>query len=148
MMSAQNQIFTIGYEGRDIHQFVDLLTRNKVEVLYDVRYRPTSRKPGFAKTGLAQACESAGIDYRHDRELGTPPELMKRVKESGGYSEAINEEYREVLKTKTDALRHLGVVSARSTTCLLCYEADPSDCHRTVVAERIAIDLGQSVVHL
>lgn len=140
---------TIGYEGRDATEFVSVLSGNNVKVLYDVRYRAGSRRKGFSKTALNEACQAVGIRYHHDRELGTPPDMMQRVRELGAYSSEINEEFRELLLSQKETpLQTLVDTAKESVTCLLCYEADPTDCHRTVVAEEISKRTDGEIVHL
>ncbi|MBA2771969.1 MAG: DUF488 domain-containing protein, partial [Sphingomonas sp.] len=56
-------IFTIGYEGVTIGEFVVALQRAGVERLIDVRALPLSRRPGFSKTPLRAALNQVGIDY-------------------------------------------------------------------------------------
>ena len=142
-------IMTIGYEGHDHTQFIAVLSEHEVETLCDVRYRAASRKKGFSKNALMEACRQAGIRYHHERELGTPPEMMKRVREQGGYSAEINEEFRQLLLAEKDGpLGDLSKTAADSITCLLCYEADPADCHRTVVAQEVSKQTSGEVIHL
>lgn len=60
-------VFTIGYEGRTINDFLADLRANDIKLLADVREAPTSRKRGFSKSALASALQDAGIDYLHLR---------------------------------------------------------------------------------
>ena len=84
-MSEVLEILTIGYEGRDLPDVIEALAGASVELLIDTRYRASSRKRGFSKTALSEALRHAGIVYEHVRELGTPPEMMKELRESGTY---------------------------------------------------------------
>ena len=65
-------LFTIGYEGASIADFVATLRAVNVDVLIDVRDVPISRKPGFSKRVLAQRLGDVGIEYVHLRDLGDP----------------------------------------------------------------------------
>lgn len=140
-------ILTIGYEGLSIEQVLSKLCEARVETLLDVRFRAQSRKSGFSKTALRNACQSRGISYRHDRELGTPPELMKRVR-AGGYDQDIHSEYRSYLAGRTASLQLASEVVSSKRTCLLCFEADPTNCHRSIVAEELALLTGATIRHL
>ena len=51
---ASYAFFTIGYEGRAIDEYMNLLLENHVKVLCDVRKNPISRKRGFSKTALSE----------------------------------------------------------------------------------------------
>src|SRR6476659_1916370 len=66
------RIFTIGYEGTTVAEFINALRKAVVRRLIDVRALPLSRRPGFSKTALRGAVEEAGIEYVHLKALGTP----------------------------------------------------------------------------
>jgi len=68
------RIFTIGYEGATVAEFVSALQKAQVERVIDVRALPLSRRPGFSKSSLRAALEEAGIEYLHFKALGTPAE--------------------------------------------------------------------------
>jgi uncharacterized protein (DUF488 family) len=66
------KLFTIGYEGATMGEFLAALQAAGVERLIDVRAVPNSRRPGFSKTPLRNALAEVGIEYVHLRALGTP----------------------------------------------------------------------------
>src|SRR4051812_41633186 len=66
------RIFTIGYEGTTVGEFIAALSEVGVERVIDVRALPLSRRPGFSKSPLKAALEEAGIEYVHLKALGTP----------------------------------------------------------------------------
>src|SRR3982750_1999080 len=66
------RIFTIGYEGTTVGEFIAALQRAGVERVIDVRALPLSRRPGFSKSPLRAALQEVGIDYLHLKALGTP----------------------------------------------------------------------------
>src|SRR5687768_13417822 len=65
-------IFTIGYEGATMAEFLATLRQAGVERVIDVRALPLSRRPGFSKSSLAAELNAMGIDYVHLKPLGTP----------------------------------------------------------------------------
>jgi len=138
-------IYTIGYEGIDAARVVELLTQNGVKRLIDARYRPGSRKAGLSKTPLSAALAEVGIDYTHDRGLGTPPEIMKQLREVGVYDW---DAYREFLLSQTDSLEQASDLAKQEAVCLLCYEANALECHRRIVADELAARTGLSVEHI
>ena len=77
------RIFTIGYEGATVGEFLAALQDAGVERVIDVRALPLSRRPGFSKSPLGAALEEAGIDYVHLKALGTPP-MAERRRGQGG----------------------------------------------------------------
>ena len=66
------RIFTIGYEGATVSEFIAALQQAGVTRVIDVRAIANSRRPGFSKTPLRNALAEADIDYVHLRALGTP----------------------------------------------------------------------------
>jgi uncharacterized protein (DUF488 family) len=131
-----------------VAELVERLRENGITLLLDIRYRPQSRKPGFSKTALTASCVQSGIKYSHDPDLGTPPDQMGHVKQARGYDAEAVEKYRAYLHTKTDSLARASNAVQRDRACLLCYEADASNCHRRIVAEELSKRTGLSVLHL
>ena len=129
-------IYTIGYEGLALEQFLELLKSNGIEHLVDIREAPISRKAGFAKAALSEAVERTGIRYSHVRALGCPKPIRDRYKETrdwGRYARDFN----IYLAAQQGALAELRSTAATVRTCLLCHEADFNRCHRTFVANAI-----------
>ncbi len=75
------KIFTVGYEGQDIQDFVDFLAKNKITIIADVRKNPVSRKKGFSKNKLAESLATQKIGYMHLPNLGVPSAWRKKAKE-------------------------------------------------------------------
>ncbi len=66
------KLFTIGYEGRSLTEFVQLLVKNAITRVIDVRELPLSRRRGFSKTSLTEALAAHDIEYVHLRKAGNP----------------------------------------------------------------------------
>jgi uncharacterized protein (DUF488 family) len=132
------RIFTTGYEQHaEPASLVETLRAAGVRRLVDVRELPSSRRRGFSKTALAAALHAGGIEYVHGRALGNP-KPNRDLWRSGRRDEA-KARYRAHLDTDAaDALAALDGSLDKMPTCLLCLEADPADCHRTLVAEALA----------
>ncbi|HSU15796.1 DUF488 domain-containing protein [Longimicrobium sp.] len=132
-------IATIGYEGATMPRFLEALREGKVEMVVDVRAVTSSRRPGFSKNALAAHLGEVGIDYLHLRALGTPAD--GRAAARAGRFDELRAIFTEHMAT-TDAqvaLESLAeIVRAGRRVCLLCYEADPAHCHRSMVAEALA----------
>jgi uncharacterized protein (DUF488 family) len=141
-------LFTTGYEGLSLPQFLRQLKTASIDVLFDIRYRPQSRKPGFSKNKLTAACQRIGIRYLHDPKLGTPPDQMAAMKKAGEYTPQIFKRYRAFLLKQEDSLRKAAEVASRENTCLLCFETDYRTCHRKIVAEEIVRRVRLPVTHL
>jgi uncharacterized protein (DUF488 family) len=127
------ELFTIGYEGMAIRDFVQCLLRWKVNVVVDVRLNPISRKPFFSKTALIRELASNGIDYMHFKELGTPQSLRSALMYTGDYPKFMRE-YRKYAAIKVGVLNNLLSLVKSKRTALMCLEKDPEKCHRSVIA--------------
>jgi uncharacterized protein (DUF488 family) len=141
-------LFTAGYEGLSLPDFLRQLKAASVEVLFDIRYRPQSRKPGFSKNKLAAACKRRGIRYLHDPKLGTPPDQMAAMKAAGEYTPEIFKRYRAFLLKQVESIKQAVEVASKQNTCLLCYETDYRTCHRRIVAEEILKRISLPLTHL
>lgn len=142
-------VATIGYEGTTVRLFLDALREAGVELLVDVRAVASSRRPGFAKTALAANLAGAGIDYLHLRGLGTPAE--GRAAARAGRHDELRAVYLEHLATpgaRADLETLAGLVRSGRRVCLLCLEADPARCHRSMVADALGELLPVEVRHL
>ena len=140
---------TIGYEDATVARFLETLKDADVDLLVDVRAVASSRKPGYAKSKLAENVGSVGIEYLHLRGLGTPAE--GRAAARAGRHEEMHEIFREHLETSAaqDDLETLAdLVRAGRRVCLLCLEANPEHCHRSLVAAALAEIVPVKVIHL
>ena len=140
-------VATIGYEGTTVPRFLDALREGGVELLVDVRAVASSRRPGFAKTRLAANVGEIGIEYLHLRGLGTPSD--GRAAARAGRHDELRRIFLEHLATSAaqDELHTLAdLVRGGRRVCLLCFEADPAHCHRSMVADALA-ELVPIMVH-
>ena len=134
---AATTLYTIGYEGATVASFLDAL-RAKVELLVDVRALASSRRPGFAKTALAANLASIDIEYLHLRGLGTPADGRAAAR-AGRYDEMkrIFLEHMTEDVAQEELERLAGIIRGSRPVCLMCFEADPSHCHRSIVVDAL-----------
>jgi uncharacterized protein YeaO (DUF488 family) len=140
-------IYTIGYEGRTLEDFIHILKEHHINVVIDVRELPLSRKKGFSKTALSQALEENDIDYIHMKSLGTPKELRDKFKSKKITFKEFALEYEKYLNTQTEALAKLLQCALMNTCVLMCYERDWRVCHRRIIAEQMKMAKFE-VVHI
>jgi uncharacterized protein (DUF488 family) len=128
-------LFTIGYQQALPAAVLGELKRAKVDLLVDTRAVAASRRPGFSKRQLAAALDEAGIAYIHLQKLGTPAQGRQAAR-SGDF-EALWRIYDKHIKTP-EAQAALGellaLIKSGKRVCLLCYERDPHECHRSRIA--------------
>jgi uncharacterized protein (DUF488 family) len=138
---------TIGYEGRTLESYVNVLINAGITLLCDVRRNPLSRKYGFSKSTLAKACDGVGIRYEHLPELGVASERRQGLETQADFDELFAEYEREDLPKLGPALTKIrGWIRAGARVALTCYEREPKSCHRHCVARAIERGSKRSVV--
>ena len=133
-------LFTIGYEGKTLPEFLGELEAAGIQLLIDVRAVAASRRPGFSKTALSGALKERGIDYLHLRPLGTPAAGRQAARK--GRTGEMRAIYAGQLETPEAELAFAKAISeARERrAALLCFEKDAPRCHRAMLAERMAAE--------
>jgi uncharacterized protein (DUF488 family) len=142
-------VATVGYQAATVGSFLQALAQGKVDLLVDVRAVASSRRPGFSKSRLTATVAESGIGYLHLRELGTP--AAGRAAARAGAHARMRAIFRRHLATHQAqaGLTELeALVRDGRRVCLLCFEADPAHCHRTLVAEALGQRLPIEVRHL
>ena len=134
------RLFTIGYEGATMDEFLGALRGAGVERVIDVRALPLSRRPGFSKTPLRNALAEVGIDYVHLRALGTPAE--GRTAARAGRKDDLERIYVGQLELPEAmvAAEEMKQLAAEKPSALLCFERDPVCCHRTLLWQWVTAD--------
>jgi uncharacterized protein (DUF488 family) len=140
-------LYTSGYEGLAIEDFLARMRKAKIELVVDVRALPLSRKPGFSKNSFADHLAKAGIRYAHRGALGTPKPIRARYKRDHDFA-ALRVEFEKYLAHEDDAIAELIALIGKTRACLVCFEADPALCHRTIVAEHVRQQGGPKALHL
>jgi hypothetical protein len=133
-------LVTIGYEGRSLEHYLNLLLQESVTLLCDVRRNPLSRKYGFAKSTLQKACENMGIRYEHLPELGIASADRKQLITQADYDALFATYERENLPHQGQTLAKIRnwIEAEQHRVALTCYEANACQCHRHCVADALA----------
>ena len=143
------KLFTIGYEKSRPEAVQSELARACVQILVDTRAVAASRKPGFSKRQLAAFLDENGIAYLHLQKLGTPTEGRQAART--GDVEKLWRIYDTQLKTpdaKEAMAELLALVRSGKHVCLLCFERDPAQCHRSRIAAIVRRRTGAKVTDL
>jgi uncharacterized protein (DUF488 family) len=131
-------LFTIGYEGISLEEYLNRLIKNNVKLLVDVRKNPLSQKYGFSKSSLTRYCGNLGIDYVHIPEVGIDSSKRRELKDQSDYDELFVEYCQTVLKETMDAQNKIiGLLEQYRRIALTCFEAETCQCHRTHLAEKL-----------
>lgn len=149
MPATVHTLYTIGHSTRAVGEFIDLLGAQRMELLVDVRTAPGSRRnPQFNRDALARSLEEAGIDYRHDKNLGG---LRKPRPDSvnGGWKHPAFRAYADHMQGTEfqTALKILLDQAAATATAVMCAEVLPWRCHRWLIADA-ACARGWRVCHI
>jgi uncharacterized protein (DUF488 family) len=136
--STKTVLFTIGYEGISLEEYLVRLLKNDVKVLVDVRNNPLSMKYGFSKTLLKRYCESLGIKYVHIPEVGIQSDQRQELNTQADYDKLFAL-YRNqnLTKTKKAQIEILSLLKENKRIALTCFEANICQCHRKHLAEAI-----------
>jgi uncharacterized protein (DUF488 family) len=134
-------VFTVGHSTRSFEELVDMLRAHGVERLVDVRTIPRSRRnPQFNRETLATALRNRRIAYRHMKDLGG---LRRPQRDSvnAGWRNASFRGYADYMQTEGfgKALERLVELSADRTTAVMCAEAVPWRCHRSLIADALIV---------
>lgn len=142
-------LWTIGHSTRPIGEFLALLTAHGIQRLVDVRTIPRSRhNPQFNTDPLAKSLKEAGLAYLHMAQLGG---LRKAKKDSinSGWRNASFRGYADYMQTDEfwSALEDLMAESRDQRTIIMCAEAVPWRCHRSLIADALTAK-GWTVRHI
>ncbi|TXH36461.1 MAG: DUF488 domain-containing protein [Rhodospirillaceae bacterium] len=142
-------IFTVGHSTLPIEHFIALLTIYGIEQLMDIRTVPRSRhNPQFNSNELAGSLATARIGYVPMPALGGLRHAQKDSPNTGWRNKSFRG-YADYMQTAAfrEALETLIRMSRQKRTAIMCAEAVPWRCHRSLVAD--ALDLrGVPVVEI
>jgi uncharacterized protein (DUF488 family) len=129
------RLLGLGYQRHTLASLIDSLCDAGVRRLVDVRQHPVSRKPGFSKTVLSRAMQAAGICYEHRPELGNPRDNRPGFHAGPAQLAAAKARYAQLLTqpAAVAAIDALITAALREVVAVLCLEADPRHCHRSVL---------------
>ena len=134
--NASSCVFTIGYEGSSIEDYINRLIKNDIHLVCDVRANPYSRKYGFSQRDLSVLLQKVGIEYTHIPQLGIVSDKRQELRTQEDYDALFAWYEKEVLPTKIDMLDKLKkLLTEYSRIAITCFEADVKQCHRGRIAK-------------
>ena len=138
MTGKQTPLFTIGYEKAKPDAVLRELKRAKVKLVVDTRAVAASRRPGFSKRQLAASLDEQGIAYVHLQKLGTPA-AGREASRAGDYKTLwrIYDKHIKTAAAQAELAELVTFIKIGKRVCLLCYERDPAQCHRTRIAANV-----------
>jgi uncharacterized protein (DUF488 family) len=132
-------LFSIGYEGSSIENYMNRLIKNNIKTVIDVRKNPISMKPGFSKNQMKNILKKLSINYIHLPEFGIPTTLRNDylTKEKKDYAALFEVYQKEILGNLNESKSQLKNLVEGQRVALTCFEKDPEFCHRKFVSEAI-----------
>jgi uncharacterized protein (DUF488 family) len=134
-------VFTIGHSTRPIEKLIELLRSNGIKQLIDIRTIPKSRRnPQFNDTALVVSLHAVAIRYVHLKDLGG----LRRAKPDSmnlGWRNRGFRGYADYMQTPefTEALDRAIHLAETIPSVLMCAEALPWRCHRSLVADALLV---------
>ena len=136
---ASPTVLTVGHSTRTIQDFLHLLQAHEVERVVDVRTIPRSRhNPQFNEKALARSLERAGIRYRWMPRLGGLRHPHRDSVNKGWRNKSFRG-YADYMQTPQfdKALEQLVAAAGRAQIAIMCAEAVPWRCHRSLIADAL-----------
>jgi uncharacterized protein (DUF488 family) len=143
------RVFTIGHSTRSLEQFLGLLAREGATHLVDVRAFPTSaRHPHFSRQALERSIIDSGGRYTHMPSLGGR-RRGRRDSHNTQWRNASFRAYADYMETRefAEALEDLLGLARLEPTAIMCAEAVPWRCHRSLISDAI-VAKGIPVYHI
>ena len=134
-------LYTIGHSTHSIEEFIALLSDHGVRHLVDVRSIPKSRHvPQFNSEALASSLDGAGIGYTHLKNLGGRRHSRKDSINTGWLNTSFRG-YADYMATPqfAEGLNELIAIAIRNPTAIMCAEAVPWRCHRSLIADALIL---------
>jgi uncharacterized protein (DUF488 family) len=134
-------IFTLGHSTLPIDHFIAVLKAYGIERLVDIRTMPRSRhNPQFNATALASSLAAAHLEYEHMQALGGLRHAGKGSPNTG-WRNAGFRGYADYMQTAAfqDALAALIQMTRQNRVAIMCAEAVPWRCHRSLVADALSV---------
>ena len=144
------QLYTVGVTKKSAEQFFWLLKKNDVRRLIDIRLRPTGRLTGFTKRDdLAYYLPNLiDCEYHHMPSLAPTKEILSTYRKDRDWAGYVRQ-FEALMDQRNVPFALDRAFYEEKACCLLCSEATPEQCHRRLVAERIARSWADTeVIHL
>ncbi len=130
------KLYTIGFTQKSAQEFFELLKKNQVDCLVDIRLRPDGQLAGFTKKQDLKYFLKALIDcdYRHIDRLAPTDEILKAYRADKNWQK-YESSFLALLQNRGIPETLDRTLFEEKTCCLLCSEPTPDKCHRRLVAD-------------
>lgn len=144
------KIFTIGFTQKSAQKFFELISKNEIDLLLDIRLNNKSQLAGFSKgDDLKYFLHTiTQTNYIYAEEYAPTKQLMDGAK-GGKISRTIFEEsYRDIVLSRNALNDFKEKYKGGKNICLLCSEVKAEECHRAVLADMLHEKYGFEVAHI
>jgi uncharacterized protein (DUF488 family) len=138
---TQLTVYTVGHSTRSLYDFVGLLRAYGIERLVDVRSIPRSRhNPQFNKDMLGKLLRNRRISYRHMKALGGLRHSRADSLNTGWHNISFRG-FADYMQTPEFAVAVMKLVelASQKTTAIMCAEAVPWRCHRSLIGDALIV---------
>ena len=144
LCAKPSSLYTLGYEGLSIDAFLALIMKTGIQNVIDVRNNSISRKYGFSKSTLQKKCRDVDLNYCGLPELGIPSEIRRQFHDKKTLWNIFTH---DIIAKAPDVISLVAGLCRKQTSVLICFEKNPYDCHRHILAKEISKICRLPVVH-
>lgn len=132
-------IYTMGFTQKSAEQFFELIKKNNIELLVDIRLNNKSQLAGFTRGNdlkyfLSEICQ---CKYKYCIEYAPTKDILDRYKKNEITWDKYVEQYNNLMNTRGDYKNFVVDFNSYNNVCLLCSEPTAEQCHRRLIAELI-----------
>jgi uncharacterized protein (DUF488 family) len=144
------EIYTMGFTKKSAEQFFELIIKNQIEILIDVRLNNQSQLAGFTKGRdlkylLDKICH---CNYDHDTDFAPTKGILQKYKKDEMTWIEYEKQYRELILKRDIVKKFDGKYAKYSKVLLLCSEVTEEHCYRRLLAEYLQKELDCNVLHI
>lgn len=144
------KIFTIGFTQKSAQEFFEILSKNKIDCIVDIRLHPDGQLAGFSKREDLRYFlkQLINCEYVHMDQLAPTEVIMKKYHADKDFK-SLQQAFIPLLEERSIGTSIDKSLFENHNCCLLCSESLPDKCHRRLVAETLASKWGGvEIVHL
>ncbi len=133
-------IYTIGFTQKSAKRFFELIKKNNIDILLDIRLNNKSQLAGFTKGDDLQyfLSEICHCEYKHCLEYAPTKDILEDYKKKQITWNEYVDRYNCLMEKRANYLDFTKEFAQYTSICLLCSEPTPEQCHRRLIAEMIA----------
>lgn len=132
-------LFTVGFTKKSAEQFFELIMKNEIEIVIDIRLNNQSQLAGFTKGRdleyfLKKICH---CKYEHNLLFAPTKEVLKKYKDKKITWDDYVVQYNDLITIRNMIEVFWKKYSMYERVLLLCSEQTPEHCHRRLLAEKL-----------